>query len=215
MTIDARLLLAPAFLVAQLLAVHYIAGVEHPPAPPSLAGVPARLGDWLFAGDDPIAPDVADQLGADRLLSRVYRSDKTGAVAYLLVAWFQTQRGGARQPHSPRVCLPAAGWTPLSTGEMNLPTASGPIRVNRYIASNGARHAAAIYWYETPRRVIANEWAAKFWVVADGVRDRRTDTALVRVFVSAPAGSDAEIERDAADLSSQAEPALRRILPRL
>jgi len=182
--------LVPVFLAAQILLIHAAAGGEHPPAAPALSGFPAEVGQWKQFRADPIAADVAAELGADRLFSQTYIQTPTGAFASLLVAWFQTQRGGARQPHSPKVCLPASGWTPEATGEVTLDTAAGAITVNRYLVANHAQRAVVLYWYQTPRRVIAGEWAAKFWLVPDALRDKRTDTALVRVIAWPGSGGD-------------------------
>jgi EpsI family protein len=181
--------LVPFFLAAQILMVRAMASVEHPPAAPPLASFPAEIGEWKVLREDPVAADMARELGADRLLSRTYVQAPTGALASLFVAWFQTQRGGVRQPHSPKVCLPASGWTPEVTDEVTLDTAGGAITVNRYVVANRTQRAVVVYWYQTPRRAIASEWAAKLWLVAGALRDRRTDTALVRV-IAWPAGGD-------------------------
>jgi hypothetical protein len=82
---------------------------------------------------------VAAQLKAGRVLNRTYIGRSTGVVANIFVAWFQSQRNGDRQPHSPKVCLPGAGWAPVETGEIGL--APG-LRVNRYIVVNRGSRAA-------------------------------------------------------------------------
>jgi hypothetical protein len=38
-----------------------------------------------------------------------------------------------------------------------------------------------MYWYQSHARVIAGEIPAKMWLVADTIKWRRSDTALVRV----------------------------------
>jgi hypothetical protein len=103
------------------------------------------------------------------------------SLAGLLIAWFQSLRNGDRQPHSPQVCLPGAGWTSEATGEVRLVSTAGPITVNRYTIDSRRDGAVVLYWYQTPRRVIAGEWAAKFWLLPDAIHDGRTDTALIRV----------------------------------
>jgi EpsI family protein len=208
-TRELRWLLVPGFLAAQALLIHLAAGGERPPAPPDLATFPARVGAWTRLADDPIAADVAAQLKADRLLSQTYIDPSTGAVANLFVAWFNSQRGGDRQPHSPKVCLPGSGWIPEETGEITLETAAGSIRVNRYVATNRGAHAEILYWYQTPRRAVAGEWAAKIWLVADALRDRRTDTALVRIVVPLTPGRTAA----AAAFARAVYPPLRELLP--
>ena len=137
------------------------------------------------ASTEPIDEASARELNADRLFSQNYVRSPTAETANLFVAWFQTQRGN-KQPHSPKVCLPGSGWTPESSGDLLLSTSAGAITVNRYIVVRGLERLVALYWYQTSRRTIAGEWASKFWLVADGLRFRRTDTALVRVIVFRP-----------------------------
>jgi hypothetical protein len=40
-----------------------------------------------------------------------------------------------------------------------------------------------LYWYQSHNRVIASEYFAKFWLVADAIRYNRSDTALVKIVV--------------------------------
>ncbi|HEX5227054.1 MAG TPA: EpsI family protein [Bryobacteraceae bacterium] len=204
--------LVPLFLSAQGLLVYWSAGTEHPPAPPSLDQFPSRFADWTELHEDPIDPDVAATLRADRLLSRSYAN--TAAPVGLLVAWFQSQRAGASQPHSPKVCLPASGWTPASTGELTVATADGSIAVNRYIVTSRDQRAVILYWYQSARRATAGEWASKFWLVADAVRDHRSDTALVRIVVEDTSAGDAGATLTAQRFARDAYPLLRAWLPK-
>ena len=65
-------MLTPAFLALQAGGVYWIAGLEHPPAAPALTAFPVALGDWKKAGENPIDPDTAAQLRADRTLNWTY-----------------------------------------------------------------------------------------------------------------------------------------------
>src|ERR1700722_17553622 len=132
---DWRMILPPVFLLAQTLLVHWASGRELAPRPPALSSFPSELGEWRQLREDPIAADVAGELRADRLLSRTYLRTSTGSVAGLFVAWFQSQRAGASQPHSPKVCLPASGWTPESSGELSVATPAGALPVNPYLVA--------------------------------------------------------------------------------
>jgi EpsI family protein len=110
--------------------------------------------------------------------------------------------------------LPASGWTPERVDEVTLDTAAGAIAVNRYLVANGAQRAVVLYWYQTPRRAIAGEWAAKLWLVADAIRDKRTDTALVRVIAWPAGGSDDAATAAAVGFARELYPMLREYLPR-
>jgi EpsI family protein len=206
--------LVPVFLAVQILLIHAAVSREHPPAPPHLSRFPVEFDRWKLFREDPVAADIARELGADALLSQTYVETPTGSLASLFVAWFQTQRGGVRQPHSPKVCLPASGWTPEIIDEVTLDTAAGAITVNRYLIANGTERAVVLYWYQTPRRVIAGEWAAKLWLVADALRDKRTDTALVRVIVWPADGRDETATTVAIGFARKLYPLLREYLPR-
>ena len=208
-----RQILVPAFLAAQALLVLWASGGERPPAPPDLARFPAEIGPWKQLGEEPVAAEVKEALGATQLLSRTYAHPRTHSLANLLVAWFQSQQGGARQPHSPKVCLPSSGWIPAETGELTLDTADGSIRVNRYAVTNRGQRAVVLYWYQTPRRVTAGEWAAKFWLVMDALRDHRTDAALVRIVAWPTDGSYASATASAIEFGRSLYPVLRSRLP--
>jgi EpsI family protein len=223
---DRRTILVPVFLLAQAALVHWAAGRERMPAPPALESFPSALGEWRQLSEDPIAADVAGELRADRLLSRTYVNTAVNTalntpandasarpVVGLFVAWFQSQRAGASQPHSPKVCLPASGWIPAVTGEVTLNTAAGAITVNRYIVVNHGQRDVVLYWYQGPRRVTAGEWAAKFWLVADALRDRRTDTALVRVVAQSGDGGDQTATASATGFARSLYPLLQESLP--
>jgi EpsI family protein len=208
-------ILVPIVVAVQTLAVHGLASAERPPWPPDLNRLPAVAGAWNLLRNDPIDPAIAKELGADRILSRSYVEIPGGRSAMLLVAWFQSQRGGARQPHSPKVCLPGEGWTPRVVDELAIDTSAGTIQVNRYIVSKAAERAVVLYWYQTPRRVIAGEWAAKFWLATDALRDKRTDTALVRVIVWPASEGDDVATTVATGFARDLYPMLRQSIPRL
>jgi EpsI family protein len=204
--------LVPLFLTVQLVAVYAIQNRERPPQPPG--GFPTAFAQWKVFRNDPIDAATAKELGADRLVSQSYAAPATGSYANLLVAWFQTQREGARQPHSPKVCLPGAGWTPRTVDQVTVDTTAGAITVNRYVVEKDAQRAVVLYWYQTPRRVIAGEWAAKFWLGADALRDKRTDTALVRVIAWNTGGGDDAAAAVATGFARDLYPTLREYLPR-
>jgi len=212
---NGRGVLIPLFLAVQMLLVGLAVNGEHPPAIPASDGFPRAFGQWRLFRADPIEDEVAKELRADRLVSQTYIESSAHSFSSLLVAWFQTQQGGARQPHSPKVCLPSGGWTPRIVDKITIETAAGAITVNRYVVDKNTQSAVVLYWYQTPRRVVAGEWSAKFWVAADALRDRRTDTALVRVTTWPKAtGDDNAATSVAAEFAGRLYPALREYLPK-
>ena len=184
-----------------------------PPVEP-LVLFPSVIGDWLIVRDFPLDPAVLELLKADDTLNRFYVNQTTRQIAGLYIAYFRTQRYG-QAPHSPKNCLPGAGWEPVKENFLSLRVADWdtPITVNRYVVQHGDERSITLYWYQSHNRVIATEYAAKFWAVADSIRYRRSDTALVRITVPVgSAGTDAAEQAGAAFVQA-VFPALLHELP--
>ncbi len=154
---------------------------EAVPDSPPLSTLPLTLGSWQYFQDYDVDQETRDILKADDLLLRGYTDPASGRAGTIFVAAFRSQRNG-KAPHSPKNCLPGSGWTQLSSDLYPIEVGnSEPIVVNRYIVQHGDEHSLVMYWYQSRDRVVASEYTAKFWVMADAIHLNRTDTALVRV----------------------------------
>ncbi len=205
--------LVPLFLIAQVIVARFFAGGDvHPPIPD-----PARfptIDHWQMIGDNGAPPELREQLGADMIVDRNYAPVASGLNANVFVSWYQWQQEGLRQPHSPQICLPSGGWVIEREERTDLTTSFGPITVNRFMVRNGAERAVMLYWYQTPHRVVAGEWAAKFWRVKEAVWSRRTDIAFVRVFVAFSGSNQPMANSLAESLASGLASKLTGYLPR-
>jgi EpsI family protein len=182
-----------------------------PPSPP-LSQLPHSLGAWQFLSDGVIEQEVLDVLKADDIISRSFMTP-SGEQANLYIAAFRSQRNG-KAPHSPKNCLPGSGWSPLVEDETAIDVGEpAPIVVNRYIVSHGNDRSLVLYWYQSRGRVVASEYKAKFWVVADAMRYNRTDTAIVRVVVPIANQNNEAAERTGVEFVKTFYPAIRQILP--
>jgi EpsI family protein len=185
------------------------------PAAPSLSDFPRRSGHWTTIREYPLEKEVQDVLKADDTLNRQYLDDRERGDASLFIAFFKTQRYG-QAPHSPKNCLPGAGWQPSEDRRLPIavPGRPAPILVNEYVISRGSDESVVLYWYQSHSRVIAGEFAAKFWLVADAIRYRRSDTALVRILVPVRGETTRDMaERRAIDLAQTVFPDIVRQLP--
>jgi len=184
-------------LAAQMAGLYAISRDEKVPLRQPLSTFPKTIGGWSMVQEMELDAATAEVLRADETLSRTYFDKGRNAAASLFVAYFKSQRTG-QAPHSPKNCLPGSGWEPSESGSVavDIPGRAKPITVNRYVVSRGDSRSVVLYWYQTPRRVVASEYAAKIYLVADAIRYNRTDTALVRVVV--PVTSDADAATGAA-----------------
>ena len=172
--------IATAILLVQAALFYSASHGDAKPLSAPLIAFPQNLGSFHLQQEGFVDKETLDVLKADDTLTRWYTGPDGGAS--LFIAYFQTQRTG-QSPHSPKNCLPGSGWEPEATGFLEVPVAGQPqpIRINRYVVSHGDEKSVVLYWYQSPRRVIASELSAKFWLVMDSIRYHRSDTALVRV----------------------------------
>jgi EpsI family protein len=177
-------------LLAQAGVFYGFSRQESVPAHKPLQDFHLDSSTWVMQEDMPLDKETLDVLQADDILSRVYRNRTDGAYATLFVAYFKTQRTG-KTPHSPKNCLPGSGWVPSESGDVQIPITgeSKPIDVNHYVVSRGDNQSIVLYWYQSHNRVVASEYYAKIFTVTDAIRYNRSDTALVRVVISADHGN--------------------------
>jgi EpsI family protein len=201
-------------LIAQAALFYGFSRTEIIPDSPPLSTFPTTIGRWEMLQEGTIDDETRDVLKADDLLSRVYAEPGAASVTGLFIAAFRSQRTG-KAPHSPKNCLPGSGWSELAAGVLPIDIPGfGRIRVNHYIVTKGDQRAAVLYWYQSRNRVVASEYTAKFYVVADAIRYNRTDTALVRVYTPAIGGNTAEATKTAVQFVQDAFPQIVGHLPK-
>lgn len=189
---------------------------EYIPASRPLTSISQSLGNWTMATEWPIEPEVQEVLKANDTLSRHYVRPHDPNGAGLFIAFFLSQRAGVA-PHSPKNCLPGNGWVAEKSSVISIPVPgySTPVEANYYVVQRGDNKSVVVYWYQSHGRTVANEYRAKFFVIADAIRLNRTDTALVRVTVPAGQGENgtAEAERTAIDFVQQSYASISQALP--
>lgn len=131
---------------------------------------------------------VLDELKLDDYILADYRKSDGQAVNFY-VAYYGSQRSGAAA-HSPRSCLPGGGWRVESHTKVKL-GAEG-ILVNRFVISKGEYRQLVYYWFKQRDRIVANEFAVKWYLLWDALTRNRTDGALVRLTTQIAPGEDLE-----------------------
>lgn len=175
-----------------------------------LENVPLVLSGWR--GRD-LEMDTRElkSLRVDDYLNRSYQ-DKSGQLIGLYIAYYKSQRTGVTI-HSPKNCLPGAGWEPLRSGHQMLLLPDGKqAAVNMYLIEKGLDQELVLYWYQSHGRIVSSEYWAKIYMVLDGLRLNRTDSALVRVVTPADDGESAA-RRRAIAFAEQVTGPLYKLLP--
>jgi EpsI family protein len=170
-----------------------------------VAGVSSYLmREFRPAGDDGAA--IPSPIAADG------DAPETAAASFsVYVGYYDSQTQG-RTIHSPKNCLPGAGWEPLQSRQVMLETPTGSVPANRYLLQRGEQRALVVYWYQGRGRVEANEYLVKVQLLRDAALRGRSEEALVRIVV--PIVSDEENAfRIAADIAETLVPSVDLALP--
>jgi len=211
-----RFTVAAVLLAATALVLQARNGKEIIPQRPPLSSFPRVLDGWN-GSDVPITPDVLEVLGPGDFLLRNYRDQGNTQKpdVYLFIAYFPSQRAGDTI-HSPKNCLPGAGWAPVRSDRVTVDVAHhAPFLANRYLIAKGDDRQLVLYWYWAHDRAVASEYAAKFYLVADSIRMHRTDGSLVRLSMPlAPGASSESAERDLIAWAGRVVPLLNTYVPR-
>ncbi len=173
------------YLLALLLAMTVVflrsrSRAEVLPQRSQLSSFPLQVGEWM-GRDVAIADATRKILGDGEFLHRTYVSSSGMTPVDFFLAYFPSQRTGSTI-HSPKNCLPGAGWVPVESTHLPLRKPDGQtIFVNRYVIAKGTDRQLVLYWYQSHGRAVASEYWAKFYLVADAIHLNRSDGALVRI----------------------------------
>jgi len=145
-----------------------------------LESIPWELAGFVGAANPPLQEDVLKELKASNYVARTYR--KGGSEADVFIAYYAQQRAGESM-HSPKHCLPGAGWEIWQTEMLELPVNGQKFAVNQVSISHEGERRIVLYWYQTRDRVFASEYLGKLLLARDALLQDSTAGAILRVMV--------------------------------
>jgi len=182
----------------------------------SFALFPRSLGEWEQQSvRQTLDPQVVATLAADDYHLVTYNKDRGSYPVDLFMAWYNDQsKGGV---HSPEICLPGAGWEIAWLERSDITEAmqsDAPFNINRAVIQQGETRMMVYYWFQQKDRRIASDFAAKYWLMIDGIRTGRTDGALVRLTTPiGPDESDAVAEARLKEVLIEMQTPISRFIP--
>jgi EpsI family protein len=180
----------PAGVLAAGTAATVLVGTPKPTPlrQPLAAAVPAS---FLGAGgsDVAIGADEVAKSGVSDYINRVYMLNATDGVS-LYIGYHATQQGD-KQMHSPTLCLPGSGWTPVEQQVVSISVAGRPVAVNRFILQMNASRILVYYWFQGRGRLTAGQGDLKLNAMWDALLTHRDEEALVRIIVPMTHGDSA------------------------
>jgi EpsI family protein len=182
---------AIAVLIAGIALVQRVPHGKSMPLQKDFTAFMYDIGEWKGQDQPPMDPKTLNVLRVDNYLDRVYENSKKNWIS-LYVGYFRDQISG-QIIHSPRNCMPGAGWNFIQneTVTLDIPGKT-PLKLEatRAILSRGEDRLLAYFWYQSRGRLIASEYWDKVYLVLDAIRYNRTDGALVRVLTELPKDGD-------------------------
>ncbi len=204
----------PAIILAAGLGLLELTHEQERPKPlKPIAGILDSVGGYTHSS---IAVDTNSQrvAGMDEYVNRVYSKDS--AQVFSLYVGYYTYQTQGKSIHSPRNCLPGAGWEPVESAV--LPIASAPgvgsRNMNKYVLANNGNYAAVYYWYQGRGRIESNEYTVKVNLMRDAAVYGRTEEALVRLVVPLDTRTDRTQEHIRAEIQ-RADSLATSLAPRL
>jgi EpsI family protein len=181
-----RFLITIALLLATAASDLFLSRPEADIPHRSLKEFPKIIGEWRTVNEQAIDKGSMAVLQVDDYVMRNYVNGQ-GRVIGLYIGYFKNQKEG-KGVHSPRQCLPGAGWSILESREYELSVTGEGIQgapINLYLMGKGTERQLYLWWYQGRGRIYANEYLNKLYHIWDGITMNRTDGALVRVNMAA------------------------------
>ena len=174
------------------------------------------------AGRDLVVPEAERKVaGMSDYMMREFRNDSQPGLS-VYVGYYERQVQG-KSIHSPKNCLPGAGWEIMSSERVAIAPDRPGSRVNRVLLANKGVQALVYYWYQGRGRIEASEYRVKWELMRDAALYGRTEEALVRIVVPLPPGKAeaaavravaiASADRQAQSVAIQLAREVERVLP--
>ncbi|MDY0131712.1 MAG: EpsI family protein [Desulforegulaceae bacterium] len=140
---------------------------------------PLKIGKWQGEKDF-FNQKIYDILGVDDSVLAHYKDDKNQYVQ-LYIGFYRNQKEGDLI-HSPKNCMPGAGWNIVNSGiEEVVLEDDKTIKVIKLNLKKDSEEQIVLYWFHSRGRIISSEYFQKIWLVIDSVTRGRTDGSFVRL----------------------------------
>lgn len=210
---------AAAVMVVAVASWNLLAPAREQVAPSraSFAQFPLELPGGWAGYQDRLQPDVLAILALDDyFLANFVRPG--GAPPVNFYSAFYSSQSGGESSHSPRTCIPGAGWSILSLETVEVPVSTGSsttrLPVNRAVIAKGEQRQLVYYWFQQRGRTLTDEYEVKWWILSDGITRNRSDGALLRLVTPIdPAEGEAAAERRLRDFLAEVEPRITAFVP--
>ena len=175
----------------------------------SFSDFPMAVGHWQGVRSS-LDERIYNVLGVEEYVMADYRNP-SGEAVNLYLGFYQSQKEGDII-HSPKNCLPGAGWDITDVGTEKVLFGDNTVTVARLLLEKGGARQVVLYWFQSRGRVISSEYMQKLWLVVDSITRRRTDGSFVRLISPVNDSTQATINR-LKDFAQDLKPHLDTYIP--
>ena len=177
----------------------------------SFTKFPMELGAW-HGRRSSLSDEVYNVLGVEDYVLADYTRDTRHRVNFYL-GFYQSQKEGDLI-HSPKNCMPGAGWSIKTVSRQTLEREGGaaPVEVASLLIQRGDEQQVVLYWFQSRGRIIASEYMQKIWLVLDSITRQRTDGSFVRL-ISPVVTSEEETLNILKGFAKELRPHLEAFIP--
>jgi EpsI family protein len=170
----------PALVLAAGCALIFGIREQHKvPARTPMKAIPMPAPGYVVK-DIEVDPEEQRVAGMSDYVMRTFQRDSLDAGYSIYVGYYDFQQQG-KSIHSPRNCLPGAGWEQVASDVRIVNVNGGSYPVNRFVLANEGQQVVVYYWYQGRGRVESNEYRVKWNLLRDAALAGRTEEALVRI----------------------------------
>lgn len=173
----------------------------------SFADFPMELGPW-HGKQVPMDPEMVKATKCDAYINAEFTNPGSPPVS-LWIAFYESQKKAGGFVHTPKLCLTGGGWSELDIGIDRIGDGQP---INYMIMEQMGNRMVVYYWYLQRGRWVTSEYLNKLYMGLDGLTQRRTDGALVRLIT--PAGDDVvAAQKRLAEFARLLAPVLQNFIP--
>jgi len=175
-----------------------------------LSSFPTTVGEWRMSRDSQFDQKTLELLRpTDYMAKRYTRFD--GAIVDLYIG-YHDGASKAGPLHSPKNCLPGAGWFEASSRLVSIPLNEGFLNTVVAVYEQGLSKEIFIYWFQVGGKSVHNEYTLKLHEILNSIRYGRRDTAFIRISVPILTSSD-DAQQFAESFLRSVYPFIRQFLP--
>jgi len=204
-------IIASILMIAGMLFLNFINHSENILPRKPFSTFPKQIGPWS-GKESRFDQKIYDILGVDdSILCHYTTPDKRRAELY--VGYYQSQRKGDLI-HSPKNCMPGAGWEIVKTSLIKIKTSENTKSdIIKLILQNGTHKQLMLYWFQSRGRIISSEYMQKIYLVIDSITRSRTDGSFVRLLTPIKDNNEEKALEILTDFAEDIMPVLTQYIP--